>query len=194
MLEVRDNAEGLHDCSSVWFQVSVNTIQCCLPAFALKLITHLQALGLVLGNTGTSGSQAASAFSVAMNNHSISATASVISQTSYSGDSIQDQIYALTHVKNSSSKHLGAIVGSSVGSAVALLVLLATAAVFGRGWLKKRSLQKQAAAWRKVLFSFWLNILQYACCMAHQKFNTRLLVNVAMAPGLVKHLAALNGC
>lgn len=117
---------------------------------SLNMVTlHLQALGLVLGNPETVGSQAASAFSLTMSNHSINATATVLSQTQLSGDSIQDQIYALAHV-TSKSRHLGAIIGSSVASAVAVLLLLVTAVLFGRGWLKKRHLQRQAAAWRKV--------------------------------------------
>ena len=108
---------------------------------------NLQALGLVLGNPSITGSQAASAFSATMSNHSINATAVVVSQASVSGDSMQDQIYALTHTVSSSRKHLGAILGSAIGSAVVLLLLLVAATLFGRGWLKKRRLQKESATW-----------------------------------------------
>ncbi|DBB04569.1 hypothetical protein WJX77_008736 [Trebouxia sp. C0004] len=108
------------------------------------------ALSLVLGNPSAAGSQAASAFSLTMSNHSINVIAAVISQSPLAGDSIGDQMYALTHSSSSTTKHLGAILGSSIGSAVALLLLLATAVVFGRGWLKQRHLQKQAAARHKV--------------------------------------------
>ncbi|DBA72727.1 TPA: hypothetical protein ACH3X2_010123 [Trebouxia sp. C0005] len=107
------------------------------------------ALSLVLGNPSAAGSQAASAFSLTMSNHSINMTATVVSQSSLAGDSIGDQIYALTHSSTSTKKHLGAILGSSIGSAVALLLLLATAVAFGRDWLKQRRLQKQAAALHK---------------------------------------------
>ncbi|KAA6422516.1 MAG: cytochrome P450 [Trebouxia sp. A1-2] len=107
------------------------------------------ALSLVLGNPSAAGSPAASAFSLTMSNHSINMTATVVSQSSLAGDSIGDQIYALTHSSTSTKKHLGAILGSSIGSAVALLLLLATAVAFGRDWLKQRRLQKQAAALHK---------------------------------------------
>ena len=114
----------------------------------------MQALELVLGRADTPGSQAKSAFTAALANHSMNATATVLSETSFEGDSLQDQIYALTTQSTKPKKHLGAIIGSSVGSGVALLVLAATFIVFGRGWLSKRRLQKQTAAWRKVTECF----------------------------------------
>ena len=110
----------------------------------------MQALELVLGRADTSGSQARSAFTAALANHSMSATATVLSETPIDGDSLQDQIYALTTKFSKHRKHLGAIIGSSVGSGVALLILAGTFIVFGRGWLSKRRLQKQTAAWHKV--------------------------------------------
>ena len=110
---------------------------------------NLQALQLVLGQASTPGSQRRSAFTAALATHSINATAEVLSDTPYEDDSIQDQIDFLTATPKP-NQHLGAIIGSSVGSGVALLLLAAAFVVFGRGWLKKRQLQKRTAAWRKV--------------------------------------------
>lgn len=127
----------------------------------------------MLGNPSAAGSPAASAFSLTMSNHSINMTATVVSQSSLAGDSIGDQIYALTHSSTSTKKHLGAILGSSIGSAVALLLLLATAVAFGRDWLKQRRLQKQAAALHKV---------NLPCCCA---CCTRC--SVPLTPSCYKH-------
>ena len=134
------------------------------PIHALQqMILCMQALLLALGHPETAGSQAASPFSAAMRNHGMNVTASVSSETSVSGDSIQDQIYSLTTTHKSSHKHLGAIVGSSVGSAAALIILLITTFVFGHGWLKKRRLQKQAAAWHKVFTQLCCTNLSTLC-------------------------------
>ncbi|KAL3148304.1 hypothetical protein ABBQ38_013768 [Trebouxia sp. C0009 RCD-2024] len=103
------------------------------------------ALQLVLGQAGTLGSQERSAFTAALATRNISATATVLSDSPLAGDSLQDQIYALTAAPKKPSKHLGAIIGSSVGAGGALLLLTAAFMVFARGWLKKRHLQKQTA-------------------------------------------------
>lgn len=110
----------------------------------------MQALQLVLGQAGTLGSQERSAFTAALATRNISATATVLSDSPLAGDSLQDQIYALTAAPKKPSKHLGAIIGSSVGAGGALLLLTAAFMVFARGWLKKRHLQKQTAVCLKV--------------------------------------------
>lgn len=110
----------------------------------------VQALELVLGQADTPASQARSAFTLALAIYSMTATATVLSETPVDGDSLQDQIDALTAEPSKRNRHLGAIIGSSVGSGVALLLLTAAFVIFGRGWLNKRRLQKQTAAWRKV--------------------------------------------
>lgn len=112
----------------------------------------MQALGLVLGNPATPGSQQRSAFSARMISNNLNITAMVLSESQLYHDSIGDQIYALTtsSSKGSSKKHVGAIVGSTVGTACALLVLLAVFAAYGRGWLRSRKLKKRAAESNKV--------------------------------------------
>ena len=115
-----------------------------------------------------------------MSNHSINMTAAVVSQSSLAGDSIGDQIYALTHSSSSTTKHLGAILGSSIGSAVALLLLLATAVAFGRGWLKQRRLQKQAAAWHKVNCNAAVLVAHAALQQVH--FCLSLCCSVPLTP------------
>lgn len=104
----------------------------------------------MLGQAGTLGSQERSAFTAAMATRNMSATATVLSDNPLAGDSLQDQIYALTTAPKKLSKHLGAIIGSSVGAGVALLLLATACMVFARGWLKKRHLQKQTAVCLKV--------------------------------------------
>lgn len=74
----------------------------------------------------------------------------MLSDTPEEDDSIQDQIYSLT-ITPGANEHLGAIIGSSVGSGVALLLLATAFVVFGRGWLKNRRLQKQTAVRDKVM-------------------------------------------
>lgn len=112
----------------------------------------MQALGLVLGNPATPGSQQRSAFSGRMLSNNLNVTAMVLSESQLYHDSIGDQIYALTttNSKGSSKKHVGAIIGSTVGTACALLVLLAVFAAYGRGWLRSRKLKKRAAESNKV--------------------------------------------
>lgn len=114
----------------------------------------LQALALVLGNPATQGSQQRSAFTTTMASNNLTATAMVLSENQIFNDSIGDQIYALTTPTShgSSKKHLGAIIGSTVGSASALLILLAVFAAYGRGWLRSRKLNRRAAASTKVPF------------------------------------------
>ena len=109
-----------------------------------------QALELVLGRADTLGSQQRSAFTAALANHSIAATAAVQSETAFDNDSLQDQIYDLTTTPKKRTRHLGAIIGSSVGSGVVVLLLAAAFVTFGRGWLNTRRLNKQTAAWHKV--------------------------------------------
>ena len=104
----------------------------------------------MLGQAVTPGSQLQSAFTTALASHNINATATVLSDTPEEDDSIQDQIYLLTTTPRGTD-HLGAIIGSSVGSGVALLLLATAFVVFGRGWLKNRRLKKQTAACRKVM-------------------------------------------
>ena len=104
----------------------------------------------MLGQANTPGSQLQSAFTTALASHNINATATVLSDTPEEGDSIQDQIYSLTTTPEA-DEHLGAIIGSSVGSGVALLLLATAFAVFGRGWLKNRRLKKQTAAYQEVM-------------------------------------------
>ena len=110
----------------------------------------LQALQLVLGQASTLGSQQRSAFTAALASRNISATGTVLSDTPLAGDSLQDQIYALTTEPSRPNKHRGAIIGSSVGAGVALLLLAAACMVFARGWLKKRQLQQRTAVCLKV--------------------------------------------
>ncbi len=140
----------------------------------------------MLGNPSAAGSQAASPFSLIMSNHSINMTATVVSQSSLAGDSIGDQIYALTHSTSSTTKHLGAILGSSIGSAVALLLLLATAVAFGRGWLKQRHLQKQTAAWHKVNLQCCC-----ACCKRCSAASAFLPLSVLLCSS---HTRLLKAC
>lgn len=104
----------------------------------------------MLGQAITPGSQLRSAFTTALASHNINATATVLSDTLEEDDSIQDQIYLLTNTPGA-NEHLGAIIGSSVGSGVALLLLATAFVVFGRGWLKNRRLKKQTAACHKVM-------------------------------------------
>lgn len=121
----------------------------------LRFNVMLQALQLVLGNVATAGSQLASSFSAMLRSNGLNATASVLSEIQVADDSIGDQIDALTrkHSSSDSRKHLGAIIGSTVGSGCALLILLAVFAAYGRGWLKSRRLRHQTATVPKVCFS-----------------------------------------
>ena len=112
-------------------------------------VLALQALQLVLGQVTTPGSQQRSAFTAALARFNVNATAAVLSDSRQEDDSIQDQLYLLTSSPGGND-HLGAIIGSSVGSGVALLVLATAFVVFGRSWLKNRRLRKQTAACRKV--------------------------------------------
>ena len=121
-----------------------------LGHFVVTFDPLVQALELVLGRADTQGSQQRSAFTAALANQSIAATATVLSETAFDNDSLQDQIYDLTTTPKKRNRHLGAIIGSSVGSGVAVLLLAAAFVTFGRGWLNTRRLKKQTAAWHKV--------------------------------------------
>lgn len=124
----------------------------CYNRGLFEVASSLQALQLVLGQVTTPGSQQRSAFTAALAKFNINATAAVLSDTPQEDDSIQDQLYLLTSSPGGND-HLGAIIGSSVGSGVALLLLATAFVVFGRSWLKNRRLRKQTAAWRKVIDS-----------------------------------------
>ena len=113
-------------------------------------VSGVQALQLALGQATTSGSQQRSAFTTALASHNINATATVLSDSSQEDDSIQDQIYLLTTTPEANG-HLGAIIGSSVGAGVALLLLATAFVVFGRSCLHNRRLKKQTAACNKVM-------------------------------------------
>lgn len=152
---------GLVSISDAVQSLYLQTLQVlCIPGIRLLFnrVVHkvphqssvLQALQLVLGRAITPGSQLQSAFTNALASHNITATAKVLSDISEEGDSIQDQIYSLTAAP-AANKHLGAIIGSSVGSGAALFLLATAFVVFGRGWLKNRRLKKQTAACRKVV-------------------------------------------
>ena len=124
----------------------------CYNRGLFEVASSLQALQLVLGQVTTPGSQQRSAFTAALAKFNINATSAVLYETPQEDDSIQDQLYLLTS-SSGGNDHLGAIIGSSVGSGVALLLLATAFVVFGRSWLKNRRLRKQTAAWRKVIDS-----------------------------------------
>ena len=132
----------------------------------------VQALGLVLGSPTTTGSQERSAFSTTMASNNLNLTAMVLSETQLHNDSIGDQVYALTtsSSRSSSKKHVGAIIGSTVGSACAVLILLVVFAAYGRGWLRSRKLKKQAAASSKVLHM--KHRAAYCCKPGKELFKT----------------------